>query len=251
MASELIPIIPWRIGAQDVESVDARVLHATLGKERQYADWIRTWIRKAHLAEHRDYEVFHTDVKNPFGGRPTIEYALSIDAAKCIAMMSGGDEGDKVRAYFLARERQAITLERQTMPQVKNPANQLLIETIVRLDAVEQRALEAEQRALSAEVKSQEATEHALRAIEQQQFFTVAEYVCFEQLQPKMPESAYRALSDHLRLYCLDRRIPFRRVPVGGKQWGEEYAFHSSVWSDVFPAWLQRRYAQTDLRIVQ
>ena len=68
--SELIPIIVFRIGATDAESVDARILHANLGVNRQYADWIRTWVKKAHLVEHRDFEVFHTDVKNPIGGVP-------------------------------------------------------------------------------------------------------------------------------------------------------------------------------------
>jgi prophage antirepressor-like protein len=129
-------------------------------------------------------------------------------------------------------------------PQVKNPANQMMIDTIVRLDAVEQRALAAEQQAIVA-------NENSRRALETQPFLTIAEYVYVNKLQAQLPESAYKACSDHLRLYCLDQGIPFRRVAVGGKRWDTEYSFHVSVYSEVLPGWLKRRFAQTSLTVLR
>lgn len=108
----------------------------------------------------------------------------------------------------------------------------------------------AKAEAHQAQLAAAQANANATRAIETQSFFTVAEYICFERLQPKIPESAYKALSDHLRLYCLDNRIPFRRIPVGGQRWDDEYGFHISVYTEVLPGWLTRRYAQGTLSIV-
>jgi phage anti-repressor protein len=251
--ADLIPIVLSRIGAGDVESVDGRVLHANLGMERQYGNWIKAWIRKANLVEHRDYEVFTDYVKNPTGGRPTLDYALTVEAAKCIAMMSGGKRGDEVRAYFLAREQQAIALEREaSVPSVKNPAHQMLIEAIVRLDAVEQRAIEAESRANEAQLEAARATAKADYAIERQPAFTVAEYVYVNKLQAKIPKSAYTACSAHLRRYCFEHNIPFRKIMVGGHQhWEEEYSFLESVYTEILPGWIARRYyAQETLKVV-
>ena len=107
----------------------------------------------------------------------------------------------------------------------------------------------AEVRAIaeSAQREATEAKATAARALESQLFFTVAEYICFNKLERQVPKSAYKACSDHLRLYCLDNGIPFRRILVGGKQWDDEYGFHISVYADAFPGWLTRRYAQVQL----
>lgn len=39
--------------------------------------------------ENRDYVVYHLDVKNSKGGRPTTEYAFTLEAGKHVAMLSG------------------------------------------------------------------------------------------------------------------------------------------------------------------
>jgi phage anti-repressor protein len=270
--SDLIPVALFRIGTSDVESVDGRVLHANLGMESEYAHWMKTWIRKAHLVNHRDYEVFVSEVKNPLGGRPTNEYALTTEAAKCIAMMSGGRKGDEVRAYFIAREQQAIALEKQAnFPQVKNPSNQLLIEAVVRIDALEQEqqaqrdALVAQQAELiatqqkviegfllaeQAHAKAEEAEASAERAHDARDFFTVAEYMQYEYSEQKIAKREYKAISDHLQAYCLNKGKAFRRIPVGGKPWSEEYAYHRSIYDAALPGWLHRRYAQENLTVL-
>lgn len=107
---------------------------------------------------------------------------------------------------------------------------------------------EARDIAQAAQLKADQANANALRALESQLFFTIAEYVYSNKLQPQIPDNAYKPLSDHLRLFCLDRNIPFRKIGVGGKRWEEEYAFHISVYVEVVPGWLSRRFAQEHLR---
>ena len=44
-------------------------------------------IEKYGFIENQDFEVFDNFIKNPNGGRPLTEYALSIDCAKEISMV--------------------------------------------------------------------------------------------------------------------------------------------------------------------
>lgn len=68
------------------QAVSARELHAFLESKQEFAHWIKGRIDKYGLVEHQDYEVFDNFIKNPSGGRPLTEYALTIDAAKELAM---------------------------------------------------------------------------------------------------------------------------------------------------------------------
>jgi prophage antirepressor-like protein len=128
-------------------------------------------------------------------------------------------------------------------PQVKNPAHQLIIDAVIRLDAVEQQVIEVQREAAQTQANLN-------RAFESQIFFTVAEYVHHNKLQRQVPESAYRALSKHLSDYCQEHNIPFRRIPIGGKRWESEYGFHISVYTDVLPGWLRRNGGQGNLHML-
>ncbi|NJK86503.1 MAG: hypothetical protein HC906_11570 [Bacteroidales bacterium] len=64
-------------------------------------------IERCKLNENEDYIVFNENVKNPSGGRPTKEYALTLDSAKHIAMISGTEKGHEVRDYFIQFEKKA------------------------------------------------------------------------------------------------------------------------------------------------
>ena len=61
-------------------------------------------IERCDLVENQDYEVFAEKGENPKGGRPSKEYALSINAAKEISMMSQTEKGKQARRYFIACE---------------------------------------------------------------------------------------------------------------------------------------------------
>lgn len=64
------------------QAVNARGLHQFLGIGKDFSSWIKKQIERCDLVENQDFEVFTQKGENLFGGRPTSEYALSVDAAK-------------------------------------------------------------------------------------------------------------------------------------------------------------------------
>lgn len=95
-----------RIGDEDVNAVNARGLHAALGVGRDFSNWIKDQITRARLVEHRDFERLAENGEQCFQGVTSrIEYALSLDAAKHVAMMAGTDKGFEVRDYFIKCEK--------------------------------------------------------------------------------------------------------------------------------------------------
>lgn len=99
---ELIVINTGDVGGQSVQTVNARDLHSFLGVAKDFSDWIKAQIKRARLVEGQDYVVFPLKGEK---GRPTLEYSLTIDAAKHISMMSGTDKGFEARQYFIECER--------------------------------------------------------------------------------------------------------------------------------------------------
>ena len=88
-------------------AVNARELHAFLESKQEFANWIKGRIDKYGFVENQDYEVFDKFIKNPQGGRPTIEYALSLDMAKELSMVENNEKGRMARKYFIECEKAA------------------------------------------------------------------------------------------------------------------------------------------------
>ena len=107
----LVPMQIGRIGIVDVNVVDARQLHASLGSEREFSTWIKTKIERFGFVRGRDYEVFDKFVKNlkrNLGGRPGKDYILTLGVAKELSMVENNLMGRKIRNYFIDCERQVI-----------------------------------------------------------------------------------------------------------------------------------------------
>lgn len=88
-------------------AVSARELHQFLENKRQFADWIKQRIDQYGFVENQDFEVIHNFVKKPEGGRPTTEYALSINMAKELSMVENNENGRMARKYFIECEKKA------------------------------------------------------------------------------------------------------------------------------------------------
>lgn len=84
------------------QAVSARELHQFLESKQEFANWIKGRIEKYGLVENQDYVRFDNFIKT---GGILKEYALTIDAAKELAMVEGNEKGKQARQYFIECER--------------------------------------------------------------------------------------------------------------------------------------------------
>lgn len=134
MTSIAIPLELSTIGTESVKTCNARNVHAELGVKKDFSDWIKAQIKRAMLVENVDYII--VPQKGEGGKFAPIEYHLTIEAGKHIAMLSGTAKGRKVREYFLECERQA-----KAANTALTPAQTLLLaaQRLVELEQVQQR----------------------------------------------------------------------------------------------------------------
>ncbi len=83
--------------------MDARVLHERLKVTSKFADWVKNRIKDSNLIDNVDYLSFSKILEN--GGR-SIEYHLTIDAAKHVAMIERNEIGKEIRTYFIEAEKE-------------------------------------------------------------------------------------------------------------------------------------------------
>jgi len=95
--------------------VSARDLHAFLESGQQFGNWIRNRIEKYGFVENEDFKVFNNGIKNPRGGRPMVEYALTLDMAKELSMVEGNEKGRQARRYFSEWENRSKNTDNQVV----------------------------------------------------------------------------------------------------------------------------------------
>jgi len=100
----LIAVGEGLIGGEMVQTVDARDLHEFLQVGKKFADWMRERIEQYEFSEGVDYATFS---QNGEKGRPTKEYAVTLDMAKELSMVERTPQGKAARRYFIECERRA------------------------------------------------------------------------------------------------------------------------------------------------
>lgn len=123
MAAITISITTTSVGQDEVQTANARDLHRELGVGKDFSTWVKTQIERASLVENEDFVVLTQKGGNLSGGRPAVDYHLTFDSAKHIAMMSGTPKGKEVRKYFIECERRARPAASDLLlPDFTNPA---------------------------------------------------------------------------------------------------------------------------------
>ena len=122
------------VSGQSVQTVNAREVHKNLEVKKDFSDWVKAQIKRARLVENRDFVA--VPQKGVGGKFDSIDYHLTIEAAKHFGMLSGTSKGFEVREYFLECERKVNTPA--SAPQVKSPAMQMIIAQAMAFDRMEQ-----------------------------------------------------------------------------------------------------------------
>lgn len=116
------------------QTVSARGLHEKLEVSTQFKDWIKRMIDYG-FEEGKDYCSF---LSESTGGRPAMEYFISIDMAKEICMIQRSDKGKAFRQYFIECERRLIESNKRAMPQTYIEAVESLLNELKKNQALEE-----------------------------------------------------------------------------------------------------------------
>ena len=103
--NQLIPLHSQTINGNAVETVSARELHSFVESKRQFADWIKNRIEKYGFVENVDYLLHKIVEQTPSGAKHKIEYYITLDMAKQLAMVENNEKGMQVRKYFIECEK--------------------------------------------------------------------------------------------------------------------------------------------------
>ena len=103
--NNLIPIIKR---GESEQWVDARNLHSFVESKQEFANWIKPFIQEFGFIEGRD---FLKILSKSTGGRQAIEYTITLDMAKHLAMLQRNEKGMQARQYFINAEKELRTLQ--------------------------------------------------------------------------------------------------------------------------------------------
>ncbi len=86
--------------------VDARLLHQKLKSGWQYADWIKKRIKEFGFVENQDFFASKKTEAVFRGGHNRVDYLLTLDMAKELAMLEKNEVGRQIRHYFIQKEKE-------------------------------------------------------------------------------------------------------------------------------------------------
>lgn len=105
---ELIALNTVEFDGSEQQTVNARELHEFLEVGKDFSTWLKDRIEKYDFIENVDYVRFSPESgKTPYGGRPSVEYHISLSMAKELCMVERNEKGKQARQYFIECERVA------------------------------------------------------------------------------------------------------------------------------------------------
>jgi phage anti-repressor protein len=102
--NDLIQIQKTQIGAENINSVNARDLHETLEVKKAFTTWIVSALDNAGAIIEEDYVKLKSSLE---GSGYQFDYIITTDMSKHIAMMSKVPKAKEVRDYFISIEKQS------------------------------------------------------------------------------------------------------------------------------------------------
>lgn len=100
-------VLPILQSQDDSSTVNARDLHKQLKSGRQFTDWIENRIKSYQLIENVDYTAISRkyEIDGFTESKDILDYILTLDCAKQLAMVERTNIGALVRRYFITIEK--------------------------------------------------------------------------------------------------------------------------------------------------
>ncbi|WP_455475092.1 antA/AntB antirepressor family protein [Bartonella sp. B30(2025)] len=125
----IIPISEQAIGPETIQTVNARELHAFLEVGKDFSNWIKDRINKYSFIENQDF-IKTQNLRSPNLASAksraviAIDYHLTLDMAKELAMVERNEKGKQARQYFIECERRA---KQMPVPQIDYSSPEAMI----------------------------------------------------------------------------------------------------------------------------
>lgn len=95
--------------------VSAREIHSLLDSQKAFSTWIKKKIKAAMLEEGKD---FIPKWEESNGGRPSVDYLLTLESAKEIAVLQQTQKGKELRKYLISLSEKVENNELLSIPKV-------------------------------------------------------------------------------------------------------------------------------------
>ncbi|AOF52573.1 antA/AntB antirepressor family protein [Rodentibacter caecimuris] len=111
----LLPVQEISIKGEVMQYTFARTLHAFLGSKQKFTNWFDSRVEKYDFIENEDFCVINLSRKKSKGrgGHNKIDYRISLDMAKELAMVESNEQGKLARRYFIQCEKALQTVAPQ------------------------------------------------------------------------------------------------------------------------------------------
>ncbi len=126
--------------------VSARELHEFLESEQDFSNWIKRRIEKYGFIENQDYASFNKIIERRKGAATRIEYDITLDMAKELAMVEGNEKGKQARRYFISCEKKLKEQKPLSQSELLLQSAQLLVDLEKKQNILEQRVKAIEER---------------------------------------------------------------------------------------------------------
>lgn len=124
----LIQITKNTINGAEINSVNAREIHEYLKVKTKFADWIKRAIEKYDFVENKDFSI----LKNGNGTNAFIDYIVTLEMGKELAMLENNPKGKEIRKEFIDFEVKGKTLINQQSQEIQ--LLQGMLNTITKMD---------------------------------------------------------------------------------------------------------------------
>jgi len=197
---DLIRVCKCDIGDETVNAVDARDLHEFLEIGKDFSTWIKARIEQYGFAQNVDFVLQEFAPQNGGAGNrgARVDYHLTLDMAKELAMVERNEKGKQARQYFIECERRAKRIAAfAALPDFTNPtiAARAWADERERGDLNEAALRETQQKLIAAEPKLK-----ALETIAECQSGSMCITNAAKALQIR-PKAFFRWLSEHHWIY--------------------------------------------------
>jgi phage anti-repressor protein len=122
-------LIPIQNRGSSEQWVDARTLHRFMTVGKDFSNWIKDYIKDFGFVEGRDFSPI---LAKSTGGRQAIEYSITLDMAKELAMLQRSEKGRQARQYFINSEKELRRL--QTALLVSYDEVELLLKEVEKIE---------------------------------------------------------------------------------------------------------------------